>query len=100
MIADDTINWQPSATLANLRLLAAIVVDILAFFEERGAGSGAIYQICKAFRQGEVGQLHNPEFTMLEWCRPDYDHHALMDEMDKLLQRVLGEVYFKGIGRA
>jgi lysyl-tRNA synthetase class 2 len=52
-------------------------------------GSGSIYQICKAFRQGEVGQLHNPEFTMLEWYRMGFDHHALMDEMDALLQCVL-----------
>ena len=54
------------------------------------AGSGPIYQICKAFRQGEVGLVHNPEFTMMEWYRPGFDHHALMDEMDDLLQRVLG----------
>jgi lysyl-tRNA synthetase class 2 len=47
------------------------------------------YQISKAFRQGEVGKLHNPEFTMLEWYRPGFDHHALMDEMDELLQRIL-----------
>jgi elongation factor P--(R)-beta-lysine ligase len=53
-------------------------------------GSGSIYQICKAFRQGEVGTLHNPEFTMLEWYREGFDHHALMDEMDDLLQLVLG----------
>lgn len=52
-------------------------------------GSGPIYQMCKAFRQDEVGQLHNPEFTMLEWYRPEFDHHALMDEMDELLQFVL-----------
>jgi lysyl-tRNA synthetase class 2 len=52
-------------------------------------GSGSIYQICKAFRQGEVGALHNPEFTMLEWYREGFDHHALMDEMDDLLQMVL-----------
>lgn len=53
------------------------------------AGTGAIYQINKAFRQGEVGRLHNPEFSILEWYRPGFDHHALMDEMDLLLQITL-----------
>lgn len=52
-------------------------------------GSGSIFQICKAFRQGDTGKKHNPEFTMLEWYRVDYDHHDLMDEMDQLLQFVL-----------
>lgn len=50
------------------------------------AGFGDIYQICKAFRQEEVGRLHQTEFTLLEWYRLDYDHHQLMDEMDALLQ--------------
>lgn len=54
------------------------------------AGSGSIYQINKAFRNEENGRYHNPEFTMLEWYRVGFDHHALMDEMDALLQLVLG----------
>ena len=53
------------------------------------AGMGSIYQINKAFRQGEVGKLHNPEFTILEWYRPGFDHHELMNEMDELLQLIL-----------
>ncbi len=52
-------------------------------------GSGDIYQICKVFRRGEAGRHHNPEFTMLEWYRVGYDHHALMDEVDVLLHEVL-----------
>jgi len=53
------------------------------------AGSGCIYQICKAFRANEEGQRHNPEFTMLEWYRIGFDHHRLMNEIDDFLQHVL-----------
>src|SRR3990167_3394132 len=53
------------------------------------SGIGDSYQITKAFRQGEIGQLHNPEFTLLEWYRLGFDHHQLMDEVDDLLQCIL-----------
>ena len=53
------------------------------------AGSGAIFQISKAFRQDPHGKQHNPEFTLLEWYRPNFDHHQLMTEVDALLRLVL-----------
>lgn len=54
------------------------------------AGSGPIYQCTRAFRDGEAGSRHNPEFSLLEWYRPGLDHHQLMDEVALLLQECLG----------
>lgn len=52
------------------------------------AGSGSIYQICKSFRQDELGKRHNPEFTMLEWYCVDYNHHQLMTQVFQLLSEL------------
>jgi lysyl-tRNA synthetase class 2 len=54
------------------------------------AGSGDIYQVCKVFRDGEIGRWHEPEFTLLEWYRLGFDDHALMDEVAALLDALLG----------
>jgi len=131
-----TQTWQPSATLAMLKLRAQLYQNIRHFFAVRGvlevetpilsagsvpepmiapmhtlynskerlfmhtspelpmkrllaAGSGAIYQITKVFRDGESGRWHNPEFSMLEWYRPEFSLLHLIEEVGELLQSVL-----------
>jgi len=34
------------------------------------AGAGRIYQVARVFRLDELGPLHNPEFTLVEWYQP------------------------------
>jgi elongation factor P--(R)-beta-lysine ligase len=53
------------------------------------AGSGDIYELGHVYRAGEQGRNHNPEFTMLEWYRCDWNYHQLMDEVSRLVRRCL-----------
>ncbi|MDX1635519.1 MAG: EF-P lysine aminoacylase EpmA [Marinobacter sp.] len=54
------------------------------------AGSGPVFQIARAFRDGERGRRHNPEFSLLEWYRPGFDDDALMAEVADLVCGWLG----------
>jgi lysyl-tRNA synthetase class 2 len=47
-----------------------------------------IYQITHAFRAHEAGQLHNPEFTLLEWYRTNTDYLGVMEETEQLIKNV------------
>ena len=55
------------------------------------AGSGPVWQLARAFREDERGRVHNPEFSILEWYRPGFDQHALMDEVAELFATLMGD---------
>lgn len=130
-------HWQPTATLAALRLRADMLTAVRSYFAAHGvlevetpilsagavsdphieslstriagrpnpwflstspefpmkrllaAGSGDIYQVCKVFRDAEIGRWHNCEFTMIEWYRLGFDDHALMSEVETLAAALL-----------
>jgi lysyl-tRNA synthetase class 2 len=136
-------DWPPTASLAVLRLRAALLRTVREFFDAHGywevdtpllsadivvdawlepfvchwlpdpaqwpnggeprflqtspefamkrllaAGADAIYQLGKAFRNGETGRRHNPEFTLLEWYRLHDDHFAQMRLVEQLVRAV------------
>jgi elongation factor P--(R)-beta-lysine ligase len=53
------------------------------------AGIGSCYELGRVFRNGEMGRMHNPEFSMLEWYRVGWTHHQLMDECAELVKEAL-----------
>ena len=67
-----------------------------------GAGWGKIFQICRVFRDGEVGPTHQIEFTILEWYRAHADYRRIMEDCEELIghlaERVLGrnEISYQG----
>jgi lysyl-tRNA synthetase class 2 len=52
------------------------------FAMKRLLASGAtdIYQICKVFRDHEIGRVHQPEFTLVEWYRCGFDLERMINE--------------------
>jgi lysyl-tRNA synthetase class 2 len=49
------------------------------------SGFPKIFQIAKCFRKGERGDLHLPEFSLLEWYRTGVDYKALMKDCEGLI---------------
>lgn len=59
------------------------------------AGAPCLYQIGPAFRHGEAGRWHNPEFTMIEWYRLGLDAEQLMREVAALVDVLLGAAAYE-----
>lgn len=54
-------------------------------------GAPDIFQICKSFRLGEMGALHNPEFTIIEWYRHGFSLSQIMQETIELILELLSK---------
>lgn len=52
------------------------------------AGMDRIFQVTRAFRAGERGDRHNPEFTIIEWYRVGVDYRAIQDDCERLVQHL------------
>ena len=52
-------------------------------------GADRIFQFCHAFRNDEVGRLHNPEFIMLEWYAKGDPYHQQMEFVERFVRQVI-----------
>ncbi len=53
------------------------------------AGYPDIYSICRVFRDGEAGQRHAPEFTMVEWYRLGFELAEIVDDTTRFIATCL-----------
>jgi lysyl-tRNA synthetase class 2 len=61
-------------------------------------GLGHIYYLGHVFRKGELGSIHNPEFTMVEWYRLNISFADMIQETCDFLFLFLGELPIEMIG--
>ena len=56
------------------------------------AGYERIFQMGPCFRRGERGDLHHPEYTMLEWYRANADYNDILVDTKALITRVASNI--------
>jgi lysyl-tRNA synthetase class 2 len=54
------------------------------------SGFGDIFSLTHAFRKGEIGKRHNPEFNIAEWYRMGFSAEALQREILDLVNEITG----------
>jgi lysyl-tRNA synthetase class 2 len=82
--------FAPQMGVGQSRLLYLITSPEYAMKRLLADGSGAIFQICRAFRNGEISATHNPEFALLELYRPQVDYRRIMSDLERALAAVEG----------
>ncbi|MGE0173636.1 MAG: amino acid--tRNA ligase-related protein [Oligoflexales bacterium] len=56
------------------------------------SGLDKVYEVGKCFRNvGELGPLHHPEFTMVEWYQTDIDYMDFMQQTEDFLRQTREE---------
>jgi len=67
-------------------------------------GFPRIFQLARVFRNGEVSDTHNPEFTMLELYRAHTDYRGIMEDLEQTVahaaRAVTGGTRVEAGGRA
>ena len=61
------------------------------------AGMDRIYQIGPCFREGEFGERHHPEFTMIEWYRRNAGYEAIARDLEELMSALQAPVTPLGV---
>jgi lysyl-tRNA synthetase class 2 len=54
------------------------------------AGYPDIFSICRVYRDGEVGNRHQPEFTMIEWYRRGFGLGEIIADTLEVIRTALG----------
>jgi lysyl-tRNA synthetase class 2 len=61
------------------------------------AGYPDIYSICRVFRDGESGQKHQPEFTMIEWYRLGFELPDIIDDSLRVIRAAMASAAPSGV---